>query len=260
MTVGLVLVSHSALLAAGLVEVAAQMAPDVALRGAGGTEDGRVGTGFALVEAAIAAVLDGGSEGVAVLYDLGSALMTAESVIEILDDERVRIVPGALVEGAVAGAVAAQGGADLAQVAARIAEATRQVAQEATDGARETAATVDVERRPTNETGPPGVVRAQVGEDQVLRRTLTLLNPLGLHARPAALLSRVAGQHDATVLVQGADAASLLSLMALALPGGAEVEITASGPAAQQALDAVAEEFERGFGELDSDVAGSLPG
>ncbi|MPV39216.1 dihydroxyacetone kinase phosphoryl donor subunit DhaM, partial [Georgenia subflava] len=124
---GLVVVSHSARLAEGVVEVAAQMAPDVALRAAGGTDDGGIGTSFEKVEAAVAELLDdGGVAGVVVLTDLGSATMTAESVLDMLDDDvaaRVVLADGPLVEGAVAGAVAAQGGADAAAVARTVAEA-----------------------------------------------------------------------------------------------------------------------------------------
>ena len=80
---GLVLVSHSALLAGGVVELAAQMAPDVVLRPAGGTDDARLGTSFDVVERAIAAELDAGCSGVVLLADIGSARMTAEAVIEI---------------------------------------------------------------------------------------------------------------------------------------------------------------------------------
>ncbi|KAE8764338.1 dihydroxyacetone kinase phosphoryl donor subunit DhaM, partial [Georgenia thermotolerans] len=126
---GLVVVSHSVRLAEGVVEVAAQMAPDVRLRPAGGTDDDRVGTSFDKVESAVTGLLDEpGISGVVVLTDLGSATMTAESVLEFLDDdarERVVLADGPLVEGAVAGAVAAQSGAAPAAVAAAVAEAAR---------------------------------------------------------------------------------------------------------------------------------------
>ena len=51
--VGLVLVSHSAKLAEGLAELAAQMAADVTIRSAGGLEDGGIGTSYDLIETAI---------------------------------------------------------------------------------------------------------------------------------------------------------------------------------------------------------------
>ena len=82
MSVGLVIVSHSVKLAEGVVELAAQMAQDVALRAAGGTEDGRIGTSFELVAAAVAELRAAGHE-VAILTDLGSATMTVEAVLEL---------------------------------------------------------------------------------------------------------------------------------------------------------------------------------
>lgn len=119
--VSFVIVSHSVSLAVGVCELAAQMAPDVRFEAAGGTDDGRIGTSYDRVEAALEAALaavDGEGSGVIVLTDLGSATMTVESVIEMSDDpERVRFVDTALVEGAVASSVRAQVGDDLDQVA-----------------------------------------------------------------------------------------------------------------------------------------------
>ena len=115
MTTAIVVVSHSAQLADGVCELAAQMAPDVRLVAAGGTDDGRLGTSFELVAQAVRqAVAEAG--GVVVLTDLGSATMTAEAVLEMLDDDRVVAADGPLVEGAVAAAVAAQGGANVGAV------------------------------------------------------------------------------------------------------------------------------------------------
>ena len=69
MSVGLVVVSHSAKVAEGVVEMAAQMAPGVRLHAAGGTDEGGIGTDATLIADAIAAADDGG--GVLVLADLG---------------------------------------------------------------------------------------------------------------------------------------------------------------------------------------------
>lgn len=113
--VALVIVSHSAQLAAGLVELASQMAKDVELRAAGGTDDGRIGTSFDKVNDAVTELRAAGHD-VAVLTDLGSATMTVESVLDLLDEDEaahVRFADGPLVEGAVAAAVTAQVGGDL---------------------------------------------------------------------------------------------------------------------------------------------------
>ncbi|MER2093555.1 MAG: dihydroxyacetone kinase phosphoryl donor subunit DhaM, partial [Saccharopolyspora rectivirgula] len=113
MTVGLVVVSHSARLAEGVCEVAAHRAPDVRVLPAGGMADGGVGTDFEKVSAALAEANTG--DGAVLLYDLGSAKMVAELAVESLGDPNSAIVAeGPFVEGAVAAAVAAQGGKTLA--------------------------------------------------------------------------------------------------------------------------------------------------
>jgi PTS hybrid protein len=117
-SVGLVVVSHSAKVAEGVVELAGQMAPDVRIRAAGGTDDGGIGTDATLIAEAIEAVDEG--DGVLVLVDLGSAVLSAQLAIDELVDEtrrgRVRLSNAPLVEGAVVGAVQASTGSDLDEV------------------------------------------------------------------------------------------------------------------------------------------------
>ena len=119
--VGIVIASHSDLLARGVAELAGQMAPGVAIGAAGGLEDGGLGTSYDRIEEALEAVLtavDGPGSGAVVLTDLGSATMTAESVVEMSEaPERIRLVDTALVEGAVAAAVRAEVGDSLDDVA-----------------------------------------------------------------------------------------------------------------------------------------------
>ena len=121
-TVGLVLVSHSAQLAAGLAELLGRLgAPPGSAVAAGGTEDGGIGTSYELVRAAIEAADH--DRGVVVLVDLGSAVLTARLVLEDQAElgrprADVVIADAPFVEGAVAAAVAAAGGAVLADVLA----------------------------------------------------------------------------------------------------------------------------------------------
>ncbi|UFU04128.1 PTS-dependent dihydroxyacetone kinase phosphotransferase subunit DhaM [Ruania suaedae] len=232
-TTALVLVSHSAALAAGVAEVAAQMAPQVSLRPAGGTEDGRIGTSYDLVEGAVTDLLDGGARSVVILTDLGSAAFTAESVVEMLDDERVLQADAPFVEGAVAAAVTAQGGGDGPAVLAAAHEAGAGFGSVTTAGAP----------------ADTGDARDAPDRGEVLSRTLVLRNRLGLHARPAALLARRVGTFDAEVSLNGVDAASVLAIMGLGLTGGDELALQASGREAAQALDAVQAEVDAGFGE-----------
>ena len=125
MHVGLVIVSHSAMLAAGVVELAGQMAGDVRIEAAGGTEDGGVGTDATMIARAIEAADSG--KGVLVLVDLGSAVLATQLAIEELlapgQRGRVRISQAPLVEGAVVAAVQASIGASLDEVDRAAAEA-----------------------------------------------------------------------------------------------------------------------------------------
>ena len=100
MTVRLVVVSHSAKIADGAAELAAQMAPDVLILPAGGTDDGRIGTSL---EKVMAALEQAAGDGVVVLADLGSAVMTAESAAEFAADPGSVLLAAA--EAAEAGAV-----------------------------------------------------------------------------------------------------------------------------------------------------------
>jgi phosphoenolpyruvate---glycerone phosphotransferase subunit DhaM len=114
--VGIVVVSHSAELASGLSLLAAQMAgPDVAIEPAGGTAGGSLGTDEAAVRAAIErAGRDG--DGVVVLGDLGSSILTVRSLLSERDNGHVQLADAPIVEGAVTAAVTASAGADLATV------------------------------------------------------------------------------------------------------------------------------------------------
>ncbi|HEX5087275.1 MAG TPA: HPr family phosphocarrier protein [Nocardioides sp.] len=85
---------------------------------------------------------------------------------------------------------------------------------------------------------------------------LTLINPLGLHARPAAQIATAVGSLAATVAVEAggrrADATSSLELLTLGAGQGAEITVTATGADAVRAIDAVRELVLAGFGELEA--------
>ncbi|MEV5411834.1 dihydroxyacetone kinase phosphoryl donor subunit DhaM [Thermopolyspora sp. NPDC052614] len=115
--VGIVLVSHSLALALEVANLARRLAPERALVcAAGGTLDGSLGTSIDRVRAAVEAADQG--EGVVLLADLGSSVITARLLVEDLGDERVVLADAPLVEGAVAAAVMAGAGAPLADVVA----------------------------------------------------------------------------------------------------------------------------------------------
>ena len=122
-TVGIILVSHSAELAAGAAHLAAQVSGGaVTIIAAGGTDDGDLGTSAAKVEHALSQAENGA--GVVVLPDLGSAVLTVRAVLENHDDATsVLLADAPFVEGAVAATVTAAAGGDVKAVAAAAEEA-----------------------------------------------------------------------------------------------------------------------------------------
>lgn len=112
--VGIVIVSHSEQIAQGVVALCRQMAADVPMAAAGGLPDGGIGTDFQRIYEAVEAVRS--DDGVAILFDMGSALMTTEMVMESFDDLTIKLVDAPLVEGAIAAAIAANIGMPLDMV------------------------------------------------------------------------------------------------------------------------------------------------
>lgn len=233
--VALVLVSHSTELARGVADIAGQMAPDVVIRTAAGGPDGGLGTSFEAVRSAVEEALAAGASdgGVVVLADLGSSILTVETVLELDEslDGRVVLARGPFVEGAVAAAVTAHGGATLEEVTRSALDAAHSFVPAETG--REPAADADA-------APPSGTVRG----------TVTVRNPLGLHARPAALVSRKVAELGVRVRVDGVDAASVLQLMALGATEGRTLTVEADGPDADEAVRAVVGLIDGGFGEV----------
>jgi dihydroxyacetone kinase phosphotransfer subunit len=131
MSVGFVLVSHSARLAEGVRELAEQVAQgNVPVVAVGGAQDGSLGTNALAIAQAIESLsMEEGVEGILVLMDLGSAVLSTETALEQLDEvlrDRVRIADAPFVEGAVAAAVEASLGSGLEAVLAT-AQAARKV-------------------------------------------------------------------------------------------------------------------------------------
>jgi phosphocarrier protein FPr len=238
--VGLVIVSHSATLAEGVAELARGMGAEVPIELAGGIDapEPALGTDATRVVEAIERADQG--DGVLVLMDLGSAVLSAEMALDLLPEERrerVVLSEAPLVEGAVAAAVTAKLGASLANVAAEA------------RGALEAKAT-------HLGSGEPAAPVAAATGNGTRTITLTVPNPLGLHARPAARFVQTAGSFDADVtvtnLTTGRGPASGRSLNAIATLGvrqGHEIAVAASGPQAGDALAALEALAARDFDE-----------
>lgn len=113
--VGIVLVSHSSELVSGLKKLLIQVAPQVPIAVAGGTNENEIGTSAEKIKEAIESVYS--AKGVAVFVDLGSALMNTELALEWLEGfDNIKIVDAPIVEGAYAGAVASGMGCTLESV------------------------------------------------------------------------------------------------------------------------------------------------
>jgi phosphoenolpyruvate-protein phosphotransferase/dihydroxyacetone kinase phosphotransfer subunit len=239
--VGIVVVSHSDALAEGVVRLAREMAgPELALEPAGGFEEpDALGTDAERVRGAIERAMS--PDGVLVLMDLGSALMSAEFAVEMLEGAAgpVRLSAAPLVEGAVAAAVAAAGGASLDEVEAEARGAlAMKAAQVDGDGGGE----------PEPDREPQAAAPDATAE-------LQIRNAIGLHARPAARFVETVRGFDADVRVakngagEAVGARSLTNLVALGARLGDTLVVTASGPQAQTAIDALRELAAGGFGD-----------
>jgi phosphoenolpyruvate-protein phosphotransferase/dihydroxyacetone kinase phosphotransfer subunit len=245
--VGIVIVSHSAKLAEGVAELARGMGAEVPIELAGGIDAPEPGLGTDAAQVLDAIERADQGDGVLVLMDLGSAVLSAEMALDLLPEERrerVTLSEAPLVEGAVAAAVTAKLGASLSDVAAEA------------RGALEAKAT-------HLGSGDPTAPVAAAGGNGSRTITLTVRNPLGLHARPAARFVQTAGAFDADVAVTnvttGRGAASGRSLNAIATLGvrqGHEIAVAASGPQAGEALSALEALAARDF---DEEAAGPLP-
>ena len=124
--VGILIVSHSQKLAEGVVDLASLMAPETPMRAAGGMDDGGFGTSFEKINNAIDEIYS--DDGVIILMDMGSAVMTTEMVLETMEDRKVKMVDCPVVEGAVAAAVVAAGNASMEDVI-QVAEAAKTTAK-----------------------------------------------------------------------------------------------------------------------------------
>ena len=237
--IGIVVVSHSRALADAAVGLAAEMVaedkrPVIAV--AAGLDATTFGTDAMAVSEAIGAA--DSADGVLVLLDLGSAVLSAEMALEFVDPEvaaRVRLTSAPLVEGLVAAAVTASTGASLDAVAA---EAARGLAgkQDHLGDAQAVEATPVAEADRT--------VEVLVGNEH------------GLHARPAARLVGLVNGFDAAVTLTDldtgrgpVDAGSLSMVATLNAQQGHRLRVGASGPEAAAALAAIEQLAKQNFGD-----------
>ncbi|HEY3924222.1 MAG TPA: phosphoenolpyruvate--protein phosphotransferase [Acidothermaceae bacterium] len=259
--VGIVVVSHSRTLAHAAVELAAQMVPGnpPAVAIAAGLDDGTFGTDAVAVQQAIEQV--DSPDGVVVLCDLGSAVLSAEMALEFLGVElraRVVISPAPLVEGLVVAFVTAAGGAPASEVASEAANALAgKIGQ--LGGAVATAA-------PADAPAPPDVANTVDQGPPTASATFVVTNAHGLHARPAARLVSIVRGFDARVWLRSVRTgtapvlgSSLSAVATLGARQGDHLELAAWGPDASRARDAVVALAERGFDDVAEVAAATRP-
>ena len=247
--VGIVVVSHSRRLAEAAVALALEMvhgqAPPIAI--AAGLDADTLGTDAMAVKAAIEGIDSPG--GVVVLMDLGSAVLSTELALDLIDPqlrERVVLTAAPLVEGLVAAVVQAATGASAAEVAA-----------DAMGGllGKQSHLGSDLQNDDAPGVGP--------GPEVTALFTVELAH--GLHARPAARLVSEARRYDAALSLRNLSnevgpvpAGSLSRVASLGAVTGHMLEITASGRQAKEAVEAVLALASRNFDELDLEAAAPI--
>lgn len=243
----LILVSHHPDIARGIAALAAQMsaAPETIHTAAGIDDpDNPVGTDAVRI---MQTLLEADNpDGILILVDLGSAILSAQTALDLLDDPalaaRCRISAAPLVEGAISAAVAASSGADLETVAR---EATQALA------AKQAALGESASASATPVVAPSG--------DST---TITLTNRDGLHARPAARLVAALTPYRARLVLtcgdKQADGKSLNQLALLQARSGDRLTLHADGDDAAAALQTFRDLAAANFGDPADSGDGQL--
>ncbi|HZY08984.1 MAG TPA: dihydroxyacetone kinase phosphoryl donor subunit DhaM, partial [Ilumatobacteraceae bacterium] len=236
----IVIVSHSRRLADAAVELALQMVrgtpPPIEV--AAGLDGHVLGTDAARVKEAIDLVAS--ADGVLVLMDLGSAVLSAELALELRGDTgdcRIVLSDGPIVEGLVAAVALAAAGAPLDEVAA-----------DASQAGQIKTKLLGIEANEVADNGLATGIGASI--------ELTLHNEHGLHARPAARFVETVRRFDADVTVRNhttggprVSGRSVSALSTLGVPTGDQIEVYASGRQSREALAAIAALVRRNFDE-----------
>lgn len=260
--VGIVIVSHSAQLAAGVQELATQMvqgagrsetwanAPRFAIAAGIDDPENPLGTDAMKVYQAIESVYS--EDGVVVLMDLGSAVLSAEMALEFLPEEqraKVRLCEAPLVEGAIAAIVQAANGASLEQVIAEAMGALAAKAAQLSGGEPQHTVPVPL-------SAPPQHQPTTHNQQLTTEIHLTVQNPMGLHARPAAKFVATASQFPSQITLRNVttnspwvNGKSINQVITLGIHNGDDIAIAADGPTADEALQALQHLVETNFGE-----------
>jgi phosphocarrier protein FPr len=235
----ILIVSHSAEIALGVKKLADQMVQGkVVIAAAGGLPDGELGTSVDVISAALANLPQ--EQGILVLVDLGSAVMSAEMAMELLEADYL-ISRAPLVEGALVAAVQASTGADLhtAALAAEQALAAKQAAI-----------------APLADEPAAAATSSPVADNSSANSiVLTIDHKDGLHMRPATPFVQTAARFKSKIRARNldrpdspeVDAKSMVAVMTLTVRQGQRVRLQAEGDDAAEALAALAALVARNF-------------
>lgn len=238
--VSIVIVSHSRRLAEGILELAAQISRGkVAMAIAAGIDDPEapLGTDAIAVMNAIEQVYS--PDGVLVLLDMGSAILSADMALELLSPDKaeaVKICPAPLVEGTIAASVAASGGMpiDIVLMEAHSALAAKYQALEQHQPQMYSSPSAPIDRPPIQQPSN------ELHQDQTLTFSWTIRTPHGLHIRPAAVLAAELGRFEAQIWLSKngmkVNAKSLNNIMGLGVRNGDTLSFTATGNDAKEAI------------------------
>lgn len=233
--IGLVLVSHSPKIVEGLAHLIGEMS-DCPLALAGGIDDPDhpIGTDAVKIMQAIEEVMS--DDGVIVFVDLGSAILSAQTALDLLDPaiaEKVSISSAPLVEGALSASIIATTGADRLTVLHEAENALN---------AKKSALGIEEIIQPTEHS-----------EKSASSVTITVTPKNGLHARPAGRLIATLKNFDATLKLekdgQLVNAKSLVAVLGLGIRQGEALTLHAEGSDAQKALQAFVDLANNHFGD-----------
>jgi phosphoenolpyruvate-protein phosphotransferase/dihydroxyacetone kinase phosphotransfer subunit len=244
--IGLVIVSHSKALASSLVDLARQIAsPNVPLAFSGGVGDGHQEFGTDTIDIMDAIQRVYGPDGVLVLMDLGSAVLSTEMALDLLPEDmrsKIMLCPAPVVEGTISAAVQASLGSDL--------QTAFNEARQSLLPKLEHLGFVEEDKPASTPVIPVGI------SDEAQETILDICNTYGLHARPAAQFVKTSSQFDAQIqvfnLTNGKGPANAKSMNAVATLGavqGNRIRVIASGVQAEQALRALQKLAEDNFSE-----------
>jgi phosphocarrier protein FPr len=256
--VGIVLVSHSRALAESVRELVRSMTgPSLPLAVAAGAGEDHKELGTDAVEIAEAIVSVKGPDGVLVLMDMGSAILSSETALDLLEESvrgKVRFCAAPFVEGAVASGVTANLGSSLDDVYREAVSALKQK-QTALNG-----------NQPAAEAAPARLEKNGHAHKDAETIRVTMPNAHGLHARPAAQLIKETRPFHVEITVRNVSNArgpvsvrSLSGLASLEILHGNEIEFAASGDDAHAALEKVSALVKSGLGDDLSAETKSAP-